>query len=101
LVLNELSTNAVKYREANTGVSVRVTSLPDCVQIEIINKGRLSATGRVPAERRSAGLELVHALLPASHAELSLGQQGRDVVAQLTLSPPIIKADNQELSAAA
>jgi hypothetical protein len=38
-----------------------------------------------------SGLGLVRALLPRRHATLSLAQQGEQVVALLSLSPPLLK----------
>lgn len=101
LVLNELMTNAVKYCRPGGVVRAQFSALADRVEIRITNPGQLAATQTGSSRRRAAGLELVHALLPSSHAELSLSQQGDEVVAWISLCPPIIKADNREWCAAA
>ncbi|MGB7298557.1 MAG: PAS domain S-box protein [Burkholderiaceae bacterium] len=99
LVLNELSTNAVKYSQAGSQVKLEIVSDASGARIRITNTGSFSHSPS--AESATSGLGLVHALLPPSHAKLSITQQEAQVVALLTLTPPIIVADDRELSAAA
>ena len=64
------------------------------VVIEIVNHGRL----REGYDQRSrgsgpSGLGLVRALLPRRSAELSLTQDGEQVVTRVLLRPPAVRKD--------
>ncbi|MCS7101965.1 MAG: PAS domain S-box protein, partial [Burkholderiaceae bacterium] len=95
LVINELGTNAIKYRASREhGVSVRVASRPEGVELRIENSGQLKA-GFDLARIASgiSGLGLVKALLPRRGARLAIEQHGGAVVTRLELTPPAIGED--------
>jgi hypothetical protein len=91
LTLNELFTNAVKH--APDAATVQCTLVLDeaAVRVEIANPGRLP-DGFSLERRPSAvsGLGLVRALLPRRQAGLTLVQRGDEVVATVTLAPPVV-----------
>jgi hypothetical protein len=75
-------------------VRCRLRAGPGDVVIEIINRGRLREgvdPAAVPAG--ASGLGLVRALLPRRSAELTLQQQGDDVVTRVLLRPPAVRKD--------
>lgn len=91
LTVNELLTNAVKHSMAGRGlqVSVQLESEDGGVRIIIANRAQLPpdfSLARFPGG--VSGLGLVRALLPRRSANLSIEQQGDDVVATVRLSPP-------------
>jgi len=92
LTLNELMTNAIKH---GTGEALRCTLLAqgDGICIRIQGAATLPP-GFDLSQLRSgvAGLGLVRALLPRRSATLSLRQEGADVVAQVELQPPSVRA---------
>jgi PAS domain S-box-containing protein len=95
LVINELGTNAIKYRESrDLTLEVRVESRPDGVAVRIQNGGRLPA-GFDLARISSgvSGLGLVKALLPRRGAQLTLEQDDTRVTATLDLSAPAVRED--------
>ena len=95
IVLNELLMNAVKHHHGDPldedGIGIDLTLCGDGALIEISNRGRLPEgfdfrTNRHPGQ----GLELLAALLPPEHAELTYRQFTDRVHAHLLLRPPII-----------
>jgi len=95
LVINELGTNAIKYRESrDLTLDVRIESRADGLAVQIQNAGRLPAgfeLGRISSG--VSGLGLVKALLPRRGAQLSLEQKEDRVIATLDLSPPAVRED--------
>jgi PAS domain S-box-containing protein len=95
LVINELGTNAIKYRESrDLTLDVRIEARADGLAVQIQNAGRLPAgfeLGRISSG--VSGLGLVKALLPRRGAQLSLEQKEDRVIATLDLSPPAVRED--------
>jgi len=95
LVINELGTNAIKYRESrDLTLDVRVESRADGLAVRIQNAGRLPAgfdLGRISSG--VSGLGLVKALLPRRGAQLTLEQEDDRVTATLDLSAPAVRED--------
>ena len=95
LVINELGTNAIKYRESrDLTLDVRVESRPNGLAVRIQNAGRLPA-GFDLARISSgvSGLGLIKALLPRRGAQLTLEQEDDRVMATLDLSAPAVRED--------
>jgi PAS domain S-box-containing protein len=95
LVINELGTNAIKYRESrDLTLEVRIEPRPDGLAIRIQNAGRLPA-GFDLARISSgvSGLGLIKALLPRRGAHLTLEQEEDRVAATLDLSGPAVRED--------
>ena len=90
LTINELLTNAVKH--GTEGV-VRCSAAPleRGLAITVANPGQLRA-GFNLAQMPGAlsGLGLVRALLPRHHAQLSIEQEGSEVVARIELREPSV-----------
>jgi PAS domain S-box-containing protein len=95
LVVNELGTNAIKYRGSREqGISVRVGTRPEGVELRIENPGQLRAGFDLSRIASSvSGLGLVKALLPRRGAKLAIEQHGGVVVTRLELQPPAIGED--------
>lgn len=95
LVINELGTNAIKYRESrDLTLDVRVESRADGLAVRIQNAGRLPAgfdLGRISSG--VSGLGLVKALLPRRGAQFTLEQEDDRVTATLDLSAPAVRED--------
>jgi PAS domain S-box-containing protein len=95
LVINELGTNAIKYRESrDLTLDVRIEARSDGLAVRIQNAGRLP--GGFDLARISSGvsgLGLVKALLPRRGAHLSLEQEDDRVTATLDLSAPAVRED--------
>lgn len=91
LTLNELFTNAVKHAADAAPVQCTLVLGETAVAVEIANRGRLP-DGFSLERRPSAvsGLGLVRALLPRRQAGLTLAQRGEEVVAAVTLAPPVV-----------
>lgn len=97
LIMNELIMNAVKHGAADAGAAPAVVQLQgDCesARISIRNAGVLPADFSL-AERRGIGdgLQLVLALLPSGGGTLTIDHDGGDIIAQLSLAPPVIRSD--------
>jgi len=91
LILNELFTNAVKHGQGEV-VRCAVVDEGTQVRIRVAATGRLKegfALERVPAG--VSGLGLVRALLPRRGAQLTLADEGGEVVATLRLQPPSVR----------
>lgn len=95
LVVNELGTNAIKYRSSReTPVLVRLLPRADGIELRLENAGQLK-TGFDLSQIASSvsGLGLVKALLPRRGARLSVEQASGVVVTRVELSPPAIRED--------
>jgi PAS domain S-box-containing protein len=95
LVINELGTNAIKYRESrDLALDVRIEPRADGLAIQIQNAGRLPA-GFDLAHVASgvSGLGLVKALLPRRGARLRIEQEDDRVRATLDLTAPAVRED--------
>jgi len=93
LTLNELLTNAVKHCVGTPDTAVVCTfACTDAeVRVLITNPGLLPEgfnLARIPGG--VSGLGLVRALLPRRSAQLSLSQQGTEVLAAVVLVPPVV-----------
>lgn len=96
LTVNELLTNAIKHsaaslEEPESLVSCRFVAGAQGVRILIANTAQLPAgfqLAKVPGG--VSGLGLVRALMPRRSAQLTLEQQGHQVVACVVLSPPCV-----------
>jgi len=95
LVINELGTNAIKYRSSRElAIEVRVESRAEGLALQIDNAGRLPADfdlGRVSSG--VSGLSLIKALLPRRGAALSIEQLGSLVRTTLELGVPAIREE--------
>ncbi len=95
LVINELGTNAIKYRSSRElAIEVRVVTLAEGVAVQIDNAGRLPP-GFDLARIASgvSGLSLIKALLPRRGASLRIEQMGALVRTTLELGPPAIREE--------
>ena len=93
LTVNELLTNALKHG-GDAPVRCTLATGDAEVAIDIVNRGCL----REDFDRRTrgggaSGLGLVRALLPRRSAELSLRQQGDEVLTRVLLRPPAVRRD--------
>ena len=92
MVLNELMMNAIKHRALiGEDATVRIDAVCNVggVQIEISNAGVLPARFNLPlGVHVGTGLGLVKSLLPQRGAVLEIVEEGRRVVARLTLLTP-------------
>jgi PAS domain S-box-containing protein len=95
LVINELGTNALKYRASRElPIQVRVLPRADGVELRIEQPGQLGAGFDLAAIASSvSGLGLVKALLPRRGARLAIEQHGAQVVTRLELSAPAIREE--------
>ena len=96
LVLNELIVNAVKHGgQAHQDVRIRLRKGQDeeHVEITLSNPGRWP-TPHPPTPATGRGLDLVHALLPRSGANITHSQAADRAVVHLVLSPPVIHAES-------
>jgi PAS domain S-box-containing protein len=95
LVINELGTNALKYRASRElPIHVRVLPRPDGVEIRIEQPGKLKPGFDLAQISSSvSGLGLVKALLPRRGAKLAIEQQGGQVVTRLELTQPAIREE--------
>ncbi len=95
LVINELGTNAIKYRASREqGIAVRMLPRADGVELRIENAGRLAdGFDLTRVTSGVSGLGLVKSLLPRRGARLSIEQFGPLVISRLELSPPAIREE--------
>ena len=95
LVINELGTNAIKYRSSrDLAIEVQVGTRSDGIAIQIDNAGRLPPgfdLSRVSSG--VSGLSLIKALLPRRGARLRIEQLGSLVRTTLELSVPAIREE--------
>lgn len=93
LTANELLTNAIKHGGGGE-VVCRLNSGSSEIALDILNPGALKPgidPAGVPAG--ASGLGLVRALLPRRAAELSLSQQGTQVLTRVLLRPPAVRRE--------
>jgi PAS domain S-box-containing protein len=91
LTLNELLTNAVKHSPAASPVQVHLMADAAGVTVQIGNEGGLPPGFRIEHRPQAvSGLGLVRALLPRRHASLAMEQRGSQVVATVSLAPPVV-----------
>ncbi len=97
LVINELGTNAIKYRTArDDAIEVRLGPRADGIELRIDNPGQLKPGFDLGAIASSvSGLGLVKALLPRRGARLAIEQAGTHVTTRLDLMPPAIGEDSE------
>jgi PAS domain S-box-containing protein len=95
LVINELGTNAIKYRASRDApILVRLLPRPDGVELRLENAGQLKAGFDLSKIASSvSGLGLVKALLPRRGARLSIEQASGAVITRVELYPPAIRED--------
>ncbi len=95
LVINELGTNAIKYRSSRElAVEVRIATRPEGIALQIDNAGRLPPgfdLARVVSG--VSGLSLIKALLPRRGAKLRIEQLGSLVRTTLELGVPAIREE--------
>ncbi len=95
LVINELGTNAIKYRSSrDLAIEVRIETRPDGLALLIDNAGRLPPgfdLARVASG--VTGLSLIKALLPRRGARLAIEQLGSLVRTTLELGGPAIREE--------
>jgi PAS domain S-box-containing protein len=95
LVINELGTNAIKYRSSRElAIEVKIRTLPDGIALQIDNAGRLPPgfdLSRVVSG--VSGLSLIKALLPRRGARLRIEQLGSLVRTTLELAGPAIREE--------
>lgn len=97
LVINELGTNAIKYRASRElPIQVRIDGTTDGLVVTIDNGGRLPP-GFDLARIASgfSGLSLIKALLPRRGARLRIEALGPVVRAALELAPPAIREETE------
>jgi PAS domain S-box-containing protein len=95
LVINELGTNAIKYRSSrDLAIEVRIITRPDGVAVQIDNAGRLPPSFDLSRVTSGVtGLSLIKALLPRRGARLRIEQLGSLVRTTLELSAPAIREE--------
>jgi PAS domain S-box-containing protein len=95
LVINELGTNAIKYRSSrDLAIEVQIKTRPDGVAVQIDNAGRLPAGFDLSRVNSGvSGLSLIKALLPRRGARLRIEQLGSLVRTTLELSGPAIREE--------
>jgi two-component sensor histidine kinase len=95
LVINELGTNAIKYRESRDhALDVRIEAHREGLAIRIENAGRLPAGFDLSQVASGvSGLGLVKALLPRRGARLGIEQDGTRVRASLELAAPAVREE--------
>ncbi len=95
LVINELGTNAIKYRASrDLSIDVRILDRADGVAVQIDNAGRLPPGFDLTRIASGvSGLALIKALLPRRGAGLRLEQLGTTVRTTLELSNPAIREE--------
>jgi len=96
LTLNELLTNAVKHCPSSAAVQMTVRADAQGVLVQIANDGGLPAGFRIDHRPQTvSGLGLVRALLPRRHASLAMEQRGEQVVATVSIAPPVVVPGQQ------
>jgi PAS domain S-box-containing protein len=95
LVVNELGTNAIKYRASrDAAIMVRLLPRADGIELQLENAGQLKAGFDLSKIASSvSGLGLVKALLPRRGARLSIEQSSGAVITRVELYPPAIRED--------
>jgi PAS domain S-box-containing protein len=94
LTVNELLTNAIKHSDAasvDEEIACVLHGSDAGVDVAISNRAQLPAEfslARIP--NGVSGLGLVRALLPRRHAGLRIEQAGAQVLATMTLRPPVV-----------
>ena len=102
LVINELLMNSVKhFRSESEGQEIKITNrcIPEGIVLEISNPGSLPDGFDFEKERGlGTGLELAKVMLPSKGAQLSISDQDNEVMAELVLSPPLLKGVGNTLT---
>ena len=102
LVINELLMNSVKhFRSESEGQEIKITNrcVPEGIVLEISNPGSLPDGFDFEKERGlGTGLELAKVMLPSKGAQLSISDQDNEVMAELVLSPPLLKGVGNTLT---
>jgi PAS domain S-box-containing protein len=95
LVINELGTNAIKYRHGREQpISVRIVTKADGIELQLENPGKLKLDFDLARIASGvSGLGLVKALLPRRGARLAIEQLPNAVLTRLELMPPAIGED--------
>ncbi|MCE2646001.1 MAG: PAS domain S-box protein [Burkholderiaceae bacterium] len=95
LVVNELGTNAIKYRASRElPIQVQLLPRPDGLELRIENAGTLEPGFDLSKISSSvSGLGLVKALLPRRGARLAIEPSGTHVVTRVELVAPAIRED--------
>lgn len=105
MVLNELIMNAAKHRSragVNGIVAIDATAHAQHAEIRISNPGFLPANFDFGAGvSLGNGLSLIRSLLPRRGASIGLAEQGRRVVATLTLQAPDVLSASKDQEAIA
>lgn len=90
LVLNELLVNAIKH--GSGPVQLRLRCLGQSAQVILTNPSASKlAVDLATGQGLGTGLQLVCQLLPKDLAHLSLRQEDGEVIASLTLHPPLVR----------
>ena len=91
LTLNELLTNSLKHQTGAGRVRITIDDSENGSTIRVINPGRLPPGFSFETDRSAqGGLKLIKALLPREGNRLSFRQSGDEVIAELTLTPPVL-----------
>lgn len=92
LIINELILNAVKHREPDSRVEVKLyRSDAATVCLEISNQGQLPEQFDWQSKSGlGTGLELIYMMVPHQGASLEILQQENRVVSRLLLQPPLL-----------
>ncbi len=95
LVINELGTNAIKYRSSrDLAIEVRIRTRSDGIALQIDNAGKLPAGFDLTRVASGvSGLSLIKALLPRRGAKLRIEQLGSLVRTTLELAGPAIREE--------
>ncbi len=94
LVINELVTNATKHlhgQGTQQQVTITCRSNGTGIILSVSNPGQLPATFDLErGHGLGTGLELAVTMLPSEGARLTIDQEGEQVVAELTIQPPLL-----------
>ncbi len=94
LVLNEIITNAVKYRCNGSTIVIRVEKSNDSIVLSITNCFSDSQTAN-PEEGH--GLSLVNSMLPKKSAKLTVMRSEKQYSVELMLSSPVVMLNQDDI----